>query len=79
MLRIKIPPPESLNDELKKIAADWTANGSDPTWVRMVSYRPDVVPHYFKFYSPMRDDGLVSAKTKELARLRMAALNTCRY
>lgn len=79
MPRIAIPPEESLSDELKKIAAQWKANGSDPTFVRMLSYRADVAPFYFKFYAPLRDDGLLPAKVKELARLRIAALNTCKY
>jgi alkylhydroperoxidase family enzyme len=79
MPRITIPPEDSLSNELADIAAQWKANGSDPTFVRMLSYRADVAPAYFSFYSRLRDDGLLPAKVKELARLRIAALNTCKY
>lgn len=79
MPRITLPPEDTLSPELRKIAAAWKANGSDTTFVRMVSYRSDVAPDYFKFYTPLREDGLLPAKTKELARLRIAALNTCKY
>jgi len=77
--RITIPSEESLSGDLAKIAAEWKANGSDRTFIRMLSYRSDLVPAYFAFYSPLREDGLLPAKVKELARLRIAALNTCRY
>jgi AhpD family alkylhydroperoxidase len=53
--------------------------GSDTGLLRMLNYRADLVPAFFDFYIRMRNDGLVSAKLKELVRLRLARLNTCRY
>ena len=77
--RIELPPFESLTGEIGKLAADWKAMGSDTTFIRMLNYRADLVPAFFDFYMRMRGDGLLPARLKELVRLRIARLNTCRY
>ena len=77
--RITVPPEDSLTGEVAALAASWKALGSDTTFVRMLSHRADLVPAFFEFYTRLRGDGLVSARVKELARLRIARLNTCRY
>lgn len=76
---LSVPSPETMNKEVAQVARDWAAIGSDPSMVRLMSYRSDLVPPFFTFYLSMRSDGLVSAKTKELARFQIAKLNTCRY
>jgi len=76
---LTVPSPATLTKEVSKIAEDWAAIGSDPSMVRLMSYRSDLVSPFFDFYLSMRSDGLVSAKTKELARFQIAKLNTCRY
>lgn len=77
--RINIPEEETLRGEVAKLAASWKAVGSDSSFIRMLSYRSDLVPAFFDFYLRMRGDGLLSAKIKELARFRIASLNTCGY
>lgn len=77
--RIELPPVEALTGEIGKLAADWKAMGSDTTFIRMLNYRADLVPAFFDFYMRMRGDGLLPARLKELVRLRIARLNTCRY
>ncbi len=77
--RIDIPSQDRLEGPVAKMAAEWTAVGSDASFIRMLSYRSDLVPAFFDFYLRMRGDGLLPAKVKELARLRIATLNTCRY
>jgi hypothetical protein len=77
--RITVPEEDTLRGEVAKLAAGWKAIGSDASFIRMLSYRSDLVPAFFDFYLRMRGDGLLSAKIKELARLRIARLNTCRY
>ena len=62
-----------------ELAAEWREVGSDSAFLRMLSYRSDLVPAFFEFYQPLRGDGLVTARVKELARLRIARLNSCRY
>lgn len=76
---ISVPSPEGMTKEVAKVSKAWAAIGSDPSMVRLMSYRSDLVPPFFDFYLSMRDNGLVSAKTKELARFQIAKLNTCRY
>lgn len=77
--RITVPGEDTLQGDVAKLAASWKAIGSDSSFIRMLSYRSDLVPAFFDFYLRMRGDGLLSAKIKELARLRIASLNTCRY
>lgn len=77
--RIDLPPLEALTGDIGKLAQDWKAMGSDTTFLRMLNYRADLVPAFFDFYIRMRNDGLLPAKLKELVRLRLARLNTCRY
>lgn len=77
--RITVPSEETLTGEVAQLAESWKALGSDTTFVRMLSHRADLVPAFFDFYARLRGDGHVSARVKELARLRIARLNTCRY
>lgn len=77
--RISVPEPETLNAEVAKVSDAWAAIGSDPSMIRLLSYRSDLIPPFFDFYLQMRGNGLVSAKVKELARFQIARLNTCRY
>jgi AhpD family alkylhydroperoxidase len=77
--RIELPPLEALTGEIGKLAQGWKAMGSDTTFIRMLNYRADLVPAFFDFYMRMRGEGLLPAKLKELVRLRIARLNTCRY
>lgn len=77
--RITVPKENSLSGHVAQLAADWKEVGSDSSFLRMLSYRSDLVPPFFEFYQTMRGDGRVSAKIKELARLRIARLNSCDY
>jgi hypothetical protein len=77
--RIDVPVEAALSGEVAKLAAQWKAIGSDTSFIRMLSYRADLVPAFFDFYVRLRGDGLLPARLKELARLRIARLNTCRY
>lgn len=75
----ELPRVESLRGEVARLAAEWRAIGSDTSFIQMLSWRDDLVPAFFDFYLRLRGDGLVSARVKELTRLRIARLNTCRY
>lgn len=77
--RIAVPKEETLSGQVAELAAEWREVGSDSAFLRMLSYRSDLVPAFFEFYQPLRGDGLVTARIKELARLRIARLNSCRY
>ena len=77
--RIELAPSEALTGEVGKLAETWKAMGSDITFLRMLNHRADLIPAFFDFYIRLRNDGLLPAKLKELVRLRIARLNTCRY
>ena len=38
---------------------------------------PDLLTRYFDFFRPGHTEGVVPARIKELARLKIAALNQC--
>jgi hypothetical protein len=38
---------------------------------------PDLLARYFDFFRPGHNDGVVPARIKELARLKIAAINQC--
>jgi hypothetical protein len=38
---------------------------------------PDLFARYFEFFRPGHQDGIVPSRIKELARLKIAALNEC--
>jgi hypothetical protein len=38
---------------------------------------PDLLGRYLKFFRPAHEEGAVPARIKELARLKVAALNAC--
>lgn len=38
---------------------------------------PDLLARYFEFFRPGHEDGVVPARIKELARLKVAAINQC--
>jgi AhpD family alkylhydroperoxidase len=77
--RIELAPIEALTGEIGRLAQTWQDMGSDTTFLRMLNHRADLVPAFFDFYIRLRNDGLLPAKLKELVRLRIARLNTCRY
>ncbi len=38
---------------------------------------PDLLARYFEFFRPGHQEGIVPSRIKELARLKIAALNQC--
>ena len=38
---------------------------------------PELFGRYFSFFRPGHEEGVVPTRTKELARLKIAALNDC--
>jgi hypothetical protein len=48
-----------------------------PARLELTRLIPDLLARYFDFFRPGHEDGLVPARIKELARLKIAALNQC--
>jgi AhpD family alkylhydroperoxidase len=76
---VEVPTEDKLNAQVMKVSDAWKAIGSDPSMVRLLNYRADLIPPFFDFYLKLRGDGLVSARVKEMARFQIATLNGCAY
>lgn len=45
--------------------------------MNMLELAPELFDRYFEFFRPAHTQGIVPARIKELARLKIAALNAC--
>jgi len=58
-----------------------TAATSDPTQdnpiLDLTELIPDMFERYFAFFRPGHQEGILPSRIKELARLKVAALNGC--
>lgn len=45
--------------------------------MNVLELAPDLFERYFAFFRPAHTEGLVPARIKELARLKIAAINDC--
>jgi len=54
--------------------ADPTPSGDSLNLTKLI---PDLFERYFAFFRPGHQDGVVPSRIKELARLKIAALNDC--
>lgn len=49
----------------------------DPDVLNLPALIPEIFERYFAFFRPGHQEGVVPARIKELARLRVASLNEC--
>jgi len=54
-----------------------TSKGSGGGRLDLTRLIPDLFAKYFEFFRPGHQDGIVPARIKELARLKVAAINQC--
>ena len=54
-----------------------TGGSSSGDGLNLVELIPDVFERYFAFFRPGHQEGIVPCRIKELARLKIAALNEC--
>ena len=45
--------------------------------INMLALLPDFFDRFFEFFRPGHQEGVVPSRVKELARLKIAALNDC--
>lgn len=76
---VEVPTEDKLDTTVTRISDAWKAIGSDPSMVRLLNYRADLIPPFFEFYLKLRGDGLLPARVKEMARFQIANLNGCAY
>ena len=52
-------------------------NTPDETPMNLQALIPDLCERYFEFFRPGHQEGIVPSRIKELARLKVAAINEC--
>ena len=74
MSRVRLLSDEELDPGFQKMLGT-----EDEMYARVIAHRPDLVRSFARFYRPLRQEGLLDAKLKELVRLRIAGINNCAY
>ena len=77
MARIRLVPTEELPPGLRDIAKDAEAHKLSPAIFQAAGNLPSVYESFWKFYSPLKLEGLLEQRLKELVRLKIADLNQC--
>ncbi|MGH7322541.1 MAG: hypothetical protein ACRELA_23355 [Candidatus Rokuibacteriota bacterium] len=70
---------EELEPGLRLAAERWRAQGGDVNMYRVFGQMPGVFKKFLEYYGPLVNHGRVPVRVKELARIRIANLNACRY
>jgi hypothetical protein len=70
---------DELAPDLKEAALKWKAVGGCVNMHRVFGQMPDFFMKFIEFYGPLVNHGRVPLRVKELARIRVANLNECRY
>lgn len=77
MARVKLIPTERLDPALRDLAEQALRHRQNPAIFHAMGHLPEAFKAYWDFYAPLRLKGLLDARLKELARLKIAALNDC--
>jgi alkylhydroperoxidase family enzyme len=77
MARIKLVPTEDLPPELKRIAKEAEAHKLNPAIFQAAGNLAETYEAFWAFYGPLKLEGLLEVRLKELVRLKIADLNEC--
>ena len=77
MARIKLVPTEQLTPGLRKIAQEAESHKLNPRIFQAAGNLPEAYEAFWAFYGPLKLEGLLEARLKELVRLKIAELNEC--
>ncbi len=77
MARIRLIPTEDLTPGLRQIAKDAEAHRLNPAIFQAAGNLPQCFEAFWSFYSPLKLEGLLDSRLKELVRLKIADLNQC--
>ena len=58
--------------------AEATGDYINATRFKILGHRPDMFKSFFQFYRPAHESGVVDVVLKELVRLKIAQLNSCK-
>ena len=77
MARIKLVPTEQLTPGMQKIASAAAEHKLNPRIFQAAGNLPETYEAFWAFYGPLKLEGLLDARLKELVRLKIAGLNEC--
>ena len=77
MARIKLVPTEELPPELHRIAKEAEAHKLNPAIFQAAGNLAETYEAFWAFYAPLKLEGLLQVRLKELVRLKIADLNQC--
>jgi alkylhydroperoxidase family enzyme len=77
MARIKLVPTEDLTPGLREIAKGAEAHRLNPAIFQAAGNLPQAYEAFWAFYAPLKLEGLLEQRLKELVRLKIADLNGC--
>ena len=77
MARIKLVPTEDLPPRMREIAKGAEAHKLNPAIFQAAGNLPDAYAAFWDFYGPLKLEGLLEQRLKELVRLKIADANGC--
>ena len=77
MARIKLVPTEDLPPRMREIAKGAEAHRLNPAIFQAAGNLPDAYEAFWDFYGPLKLEGLLEQRLKELVRLKIADANGC--
>ena len=77
MARIKLVPFDKLTPGLQRIASAAADHKLNPRIFQAAGNLPEAYEAFWEFYGPLKLEGLLDARLKELVRLKIAELNEC--
>jgi alkylhydroperoxidase family enzyme len=77
MARIRLVPTEELTPGLREIARGAETHKLNPAIFQAAGNLPGAYESFWDFYGPLKLEGLLEQRLKELVRLKIADLNGC--
>jgi len=77
MARIKLVPTEDLPPKMRDIAKGAEAHKLNPAIFQAAGNLPEAYEAFWNFYGPLKLEGLLEQRLKELVRLKIADANGC--
>jgi alkylhydroperoxidase family enzyme len=77
MARIKLVPTEDLPPKMREIAKGAEAHKLNPAIFQAAGNLPEAYEAFWNFYGPLKLEGLLEQRLKELVRLKIADANGC--
>jgi alkylhydroperoxidase family enzyme len=77
MARIRLRPVEELTPALRAMVEAALTHKQNLAIFQAVGHLPEAFEACWTFYTPLRLQGILDARLKELVRLKIASLNDC--